>query len=83
MRAVYCACRVEMLNRSLKCIYRELCSLRYPLKLFRQVLHDLSRRYEILVNATRLASTWETEIGGDDWHRFQCTVVQSVSHPWK
>ena len=83
MRAVDCASSVQMLNQSLKCVFRELCSLRYPRKLFRQVLHDLSRRYVVLSDATRLSSTWEIEIGSEDWHLFQCTIVQLVSPPWK
>ena len=83
MRAVDCASSVQMLNQSLKCVFRELCSLRYPRKLFRQVLHDLSRRYVVLSDATRLSSTWEIEIGSEDWHLFQCTIVRNLSHCWK
>ena len=83
MRAVDCASNVQMLNQSLKCVFRELCSLRYPRKLFRQVLHDLSRRYVVLSDATRLSSTWEIEIGSEDWHLFQCTIVRNLSHCWK
>ena len=57
LRAVDCASSVDILNCSLKCVFRELCSLHYPVKLFRQVLHDLSRRYLILSEAARLSST--------------------------
>ena len=79
----WCASSVQMLNQSLKCVFRELCSLRYPRKLFRQVLHDLSRRYVVLSDATRLSSTWEIEIGSEDWHLFQCTIVQTLFPLWK
>ena len=70
MRAVDCASSVEILNCSLKCVFRELCSLHYLVKLFRQVLHDLSRRYLILSEAARLSSTWEQRIGTENWHLF-------------
>ena len=83
MRAVDCASSVDILHCSLKCVFRELCSLHYPVKLFRQVLHDLPRRYLILSDAARLSSTWEQQIGSEDWHLFQCTIVQLVSLLWK
>ena len=67
MRAVDCASSAEILNCSLKCVLRELCSLHYPVKLFREVFHDLSRRYLILSDADRLSSTWEQQIGSEDW----------------
>ena len=83
MRAVDCASSVEILNCSLKCVLRELCSLHYPVKLFREVFHDLSRRYLILSDADRLSSTWEQQIGSEDWHLFQCTIVQTLFPLWK
>ena len=83
MRAVDCASSMEILNCSLTCAFRELCSLQYPVKLFRQVLHDFFRRYLFLSDAARLSSTWEQQIGSEDWHLFQCTIVQLVSLLWK
>lgn len=68
MRAVDGAWSVEMLNRSLKCVFSRTLFSSLRSEHFRQVLHDLSQRYIILTYAARLSSMWENEIGSDDWH---------------